>query len=154
MRVRVLPLVFCWRSSTVERLRAVSPIPRLMNSNHTASAPGPVRKPNRMDESKLIRITQPSDGESLCRTCYWAHAQKGFRESEEIVFCAFGPMRRVPFKVRDCTDYLNRTLPTRRQMEDIALIIPTDPARKRIGFSERNDDFNSEDEEEVTSNTE
>ena len=87
-----------------------------------------------MDESKLITITRPGDSESLCRTCYWAHAQKGFRESEEVIFCAFGPMRKVPFKVRDCTDYLNRTLPTRQQMERIALIISTEPARKRAGF--------------------
>ena len=47
----------------------------------------------------------------------------------------FGPMRKVPFRVRDCTDYLNRTLPTRRQMEEIALIIPTEPVRKKMGFS-------------------
>jgi hypothetical protein len=44
-------------------------------------------------------------------------------------------MRKVPFRVRDCTDYMNRTLPTRRQMEEIALIIPTEPARKKTGFS-------------------
>ena len=88
-----------------------------------------------MDESKLIEITRPGDGQSLCRTCYWAHAQKGFRESEEAIFCMFGPMRQVPFPVRDCTDYLNRTLPTRRQMEEIALILPTEPARKKLGFS-------------------
>lgn len=106
-----------------------------------------------MDESKLIEITRPGDGQSLCRTCYWAHAQKGFRESEELIFCAFGPMRKVPFRVRDCTDYMNRTLPTRDQMERIALIIPTEPARKRagfpgIGFS------NSAEEEEDTANAE
>jgi len=88
-----------------------------------------------MDESKLLTITKPSDGQSLCRTCYWAHSQKGFRESEEMVFCMFGPMRRVPFRVRDCTDYLSRVLPTRAQMERIALIIPTEPARKKAGFS-------------------
>ena len=88
-----------------------------------------------MDESKIIEITRPGDGQSLCRTCYWAHAQKGFRESEEAVFCMFGPMRKVPFRVRDCTDYLNRTLPTRTQMEKIALIIPTEPVRKKMGFS-------------------
>jgi hypothetical protein len=88
-----------------------------------------------MNESKLITITRPGDNQSLCRTCYWAHAQKGFRESEEVIFCAFGPMRKVPFKVRDCTDYMNRTVPTRAQMEKIALIIPTHPARKRTGFA-------------------
>ena len=88
-----------------------------------------------MDESKLIEITRPGDGQSLCRTCYWAHAQKGFRESEEATFCMFGPMRKVPFRVRDCTDYMNRTLPTRAQMEKIALIISTEPTRKKLGFS-------------------
>ena len=72
-----------------------------------------------MDESKLIAITRPCDGQSLCKTCY----------------CMFGPMRKVPFRVRDCTDYLSRVLPTRAQMERIALIIPTEPIRKRVGFS-------------------
>jgi hypothetical protein len=88
-----------------------------------------------MDESKLITITRPGDNQSLCRSCYWAHAQKGFRDSEETIFCMFGPMRKVQFKVCDCTDYLNRTLPTRDQMEKIALIIPNEPARKRTGFA-------------------
>lgn len=88
-----------------------------------------------MDESKLIEITRPGDGQSLCRTCYWAHAQKGFRESEETNFCMFGPLRKVPFPVRDCTDYMNRKLPTRDQMEKIALIIPKEPVRKKLGFS-------------------
>jgi len=106
-----------------------------------------------MDESKLITITKPSDGESLCRTCYWAHAQKGFRESEEVVFCAFGPLRKVSFRVRDCTDYLNRILPTRAQMERIALIIPTQPARKRAGFSAIGFGNDSE-EEEATADVE
>ena len=94
-----------------------------------------LRRNTLMDESKLVTISKPADGESLCRTCYWAHAQKGFRESEEVAFCAWGPLRKVPFRVRDCTDYLNRTLPTRAQMEKIALIIPTAPARKKAGFS-------------------
>lgn len=88
-----------------------------------------------MDENTLLVITKPADGESLCRTCYWAHTQKGYRESEEITFCCFGPMRRVKFRVRDCTDYFNRTLPTRTQMEKIALIIPTQPKRKAGGFT-------------------
>ena len=88
-----------------------------------------------MNENELIVIAKPTDGESLCRSCYWAHSQRGFRESEEIVFCAFAlELRIVPFKVRDCTDYMNRTLPTRKQMEDIALIIPTEAKRKIGGF--------------------
>jgi len=75
------------------------------------------------------------DEESLCRACYWAHIQKGFRESEEAIFCCFSRLRAVPFKVADCTDFSNKTVPTREQMENIALIIPTKRARKRTGFS-------------------
>jgi hypothetical protein len=90
-----------------------------------------------MNQSTLILITKPADGESLCRTCYFAHMQSGYRESEESMFCAYGwgPVRPVRFKVRDCTDYLNRTVPTKKEMEDIALIIPTEPKRKIGGFA-------------------
>ena len=76
-----------------------------------------------------------SDERSLCHACYWAHIQKGFRESEEAVYCCFSKFHAVPFKVADCTDFSNKNLPTRAQMEDIALIIPTKPARKPSGFA-------------------
>ena len=101
-----------------------------------------------MDDTKLIAITRPGGGESLCRTCYWAHAQRGFRESEDLIFCAFGALRRLPFPVRECTDYLNRTLPTRAQMEKMALIIPSHPVRKQVGFSGVGFNAVSEDEGE------
>ena len=58
----------------------------------------------------------------------------------------FGPMRKVPFRVRACTDYRNRTLPTRDQTEKIALTIPTEPARKKLGFSPLG--FSNDSEEE------
>ena len=43
--------------------------------------------------------------------------------------------RPVPFKVADCTDFSNKNVPTREQMEGMALIIPTKPARKPSGFA-------------------
>lgn len=96
------------------------------------------------------------DEESLCRVCYWAHIQKGFRESEEAVFCCFSNLRRVPFKVADCTDFNNKNVPTRDQMEKLALIIPTPPARKRAGFARvgltgepQSEEVEDEDEESV-----
>src|SRR5215467_12051574 len=76
-----------------------------------------------------------SDERSLCHACYWAHIQRGFRESEESVFCCFSKFRAVPFKVADCTDFSNKNVPTREQMERMALIIPTRPARKPSGFA-------------------
>ena len=86
------------------------------------------------------------DEESLCRACYWAHIQRGFRESEESVFCCFSKFRPVPFKVADCTDFSNKNVPTREQMERMALIIPTKPARKASGFAGIG--FAAEDEED------
>jgi hypothetical protein len=82
----------------------------------------------------VMKKTALRDEKSLCHACYWAHIQKGFRESEEAVFCCFSRFRAVPFKVADCTDFSNKNVPTRQQMEDIALIIPTRPARKTGGF--------------------
>jgi len=40
----------------------------------------------------------------------------------------------VPFKVAECTDYADRTVPARWEMEKVALIINVEPARKQIGF--------------------
>ena len=47
----------------------------------------------------------------------------------------FSRFRAVLFKVADCTDFSNKNVPTREQMENIALIIPTKPARKMGGFA-------------------
>jgi hypothetical protein len=92
------------------------------------------------------------DGDSLCRACYWAHIQTGFRESEEAVYCCFSTLRRLPFKVADCTDFSNRNVPTRDHMEKLALIIPTRPASKRTGFS--NVGFAGNEPTEATEETE
>src|SRR5262244_1677812 len=92
-----------------------------------------------------------SDERSLCHACYWSHIQKGFRESEEAIFCCFSKFRPVPFKVADCTDFSNKNLPTRAQMEDIALIIPTKPARKASGFAGVG--FTNEEQEEAEDET-
>jgi hypothetical protein len=40
----------------------------------------------------------------------------------------------VPFKVADCTDYSNRLVPYRWELEKMALLINIDPARKPVGF--------------------
>ena len=75
------------------------------------------------------------EGESLCCTCRNAHIQKGFRESEEAVFCCLTtPTRAVTFKVAECTDYSNRLVPYRWELEKMALLINIDPARKPAGF--------------------
>jgi hypothetical protein len=89
----------------------------------------------RLMNTIVMKKTALGEEGSLCRACYWAHIQRGFRESEEAVFCCFSKFRPVPFKVADCTDFSNKNVPTREQMERMALIIPTKPARKASGFA-------------------
>jgi len=78
-----------------------------------------------------IRSGTPQSAEPLCNSCYWAHLQRGFAESEEVVLCAFlRPARSVPFKVSQCTDYNDKRLPSKQDREDIAGII-------RVGFASK-----------------
>jgi hypothetical protein len=44
----------------------------------------------------------------------------------------------VKFVVRECTHYSSRITPTRKEMEEIALIIPVERLRKPAGFAARN----------------
>jgi len=101
--------------------------------------------------STTIKIQKGTfrEGEPLCRTCRFAHIQRGFRESEEQIFCdySYSTLRLVPFKVAECTDYIDRTVPTRREMEKMALQINVRPAQKQIGF-DLSVDADAEDEEE------
>jgi len=105
-----------------------------------------------------IKWARPPEGETLCRTCRHAHIQRGFRESEESILCGYGtPLRSVPFKVAECTDYADRCVPERWEMERMALLINVPRARKPTGFrpgagsaAEQED----EDEEESVSSME
>jgi len=85
-----------------------------------------------------IRAGTPQGSESLCNSCYWAHIQRGFAESEEVVLCAFlRHARLVPFKVSQCTDYNDKRIPSKRDMEDIAWIIRTKDVNRSMGFAQR-----------------
>jgi hypothetical protein len=101
--------------------------------------------------STTIKIlgAPPEDGESLCRTCRYAHIQRGFRGSEETVFCAYSEavLRPVKFKVAACTDYTHRALPARWELEQMALLINLEPARKKTGFRQDSGAVAEEDED-------
>jgi hypothetical protein len=100
----------------------------------------------------ILRNAKPQVTESLCNSCYWAHIQRGFAESEEIIFCAFlRPARLVPFKVSMCTDYNDKRMPSKSDMEEIAWIIRTKDVNRPVGFTknEMDDDTKKEDEPEL-----
>ena len=84
------------------------------------------------------RIRPEAQGSvSLCNSCHWAHIQHGFAESEEAVLCAFlRPARMVPFKVSQCTDYNDKRIPSKQDMEEIAWIIRTKDVNRQVGFTQ------------------
>ena len=83
-----------------------------------------------------IRSGTPQGAESLCNSCYWAHIQRGFAESEEVILCAFlRQPHTVPFKVSYCTDYNDKRVPSKADMEEIAWIIRTKDVNRQVGFS-------------------
>ena len=79
--------------------------------------------------------------QSKCASCTHAHILRGFRESEEIVYCIFGldQMLLVPFKVRDCSNYTDKHRPTWEQMQDLAIEIRPVSLAKPAGFRQWND---------------
>jgi hypothetical protein len=98
----------------------------------------------------IIRNGKPQVSESLCNSCYWAHIQRGFAESEEIILCAFlRPARLVPFKVSQCTDYNDKRVPSKADMEQIAWIIRTKDVNRKVGFTKKERDDEKEKEEDL-----
>ena len=81
--------------------------------------------------------------------------QRGFRESEEAIFCNFTTLRPINFKVAECTDFESRMLPQRWELEKMALLINVPQARKPTGFrSGAGFATEEEDEEESVSSME
>ena len=77
----------------------------------------------------------PQGCDSLCWTCTHGHIIKGFRATEEEVFCRFFYIEReIRFPVSQCTFYEDRRLASKREMEEIAWILRTDTPRRRVGF--------------------
>jgi hypothetical protein len=86
-----------------------------------------------------IKNGTPTHGQSLCKTCTHGHWQKGFRESDEIVFCYWGPLRRVPFPVAECSNFSDGTQKfDMEQMMEIATILGQ--SRRVAGFAKQEDE--------------
>ena len=71
----------------------------------------------------------------MCSTCRNARIIKGYSESEELIFCeSFYPSRPIPFRVRECSEYDDRRLPRKYDMEKIAYILLSKKTGRDIGF--------------------
>ena len=80
--------------------------------------------------------------ESLCVRCMNGHRQKGFRESEELLFCTYvwEAPRIVPFKVAECTNFAGRDTLTMYQMQQMALLINPASNAKSAGFTRKDEE--------------
>ncbi len=97
-----------------------------------------------------VKNGTPLHGESKCQTCVNALVKRGFRESEEEVVCqASYPDRRVPFRVRECSAYLETKRQTLKQMEDIAWLLAPRGSKRQAGFVPAGEFRNDEDEIEL-----
>jgi hypothetical protein len=84
--------------------------------------------------SVYVKNGTPLDGASLCDSCLSAHIERGYGESETLVFCqATYPEHRVHFRVRECSSYTEKQKQTLYEMKKIAWILDQRPDRK-VGF--------------------
>lgn len=83
-----------------------------------------------------IKDVTAIEGGSKCALCTHAHIIRGFRESEELVFCDYASdLIRIPFKVKECSNYRDRTSPDWEQMEKLAIDLkPEVSLGKPAGF--------------------
>lgn len=80
-----------------------------------------------------IKGGTPVGSEPLCRSCSHAHIFSGYRESEMMVVCTFTyPDIPVPFVVRECSGYNDRSRPDWEQMEKLAI-----PVQKPVSFAKK-----------------
>ena len=82
-----------------------------------------------------VKNGTPIGSQSRCDKCEHAHIMRGFRESESLTYCNFPTdLILVPFKVRDCSNYSDKTRPTWDQMQELAIEIRATPTLKSAGF--------------------
>ena len=99
-----------------------------------------------------VKNGTPVGTQSRCMSCSFAHIMRGFRESEEIVYCDYSsPMLRVPFAVRECTNHADKNRPSWDQMEKLAIEVRSSSSLHSIGFGKREMERLAEPESEVAS---
>ena len=77
----------------------------------------------------------PQGSDTLCRTCSRAHIIKGFRATEEEVFCRhFYIEREIRFPVSECSWYEDKRLASKTEMEEIAWFLTTRKPGRSVGF--------------------
>ena len=102
-----------------------------------------------MDLRKVYGGT-PIGNDSRCDTCTHARIIQGYAESEKIVLCTslYDPIR-IPFKVSQCTDYNDKRVPSKTDMEEIAWIIRTKNVNRQVGFARERESHGEKEQDDV-----
>jgi hypothetical protein len=83
-----------------------------------------------------VKNGTPMHGPSLCDTCVHAHIERGYRESEAVIFCQeTWPEHRVQFRVRECSGYVETKRQSLKQMEEMAWLLSPRGAKRLAGFT-------------------
>jgi hypothetical protein len=87
-----------------------------------------------MSLQKVYGGTRIGD-ESRCDSCKYAGIIQGYSESERIVICGRRdePLR-VPFKVKECSDYEDKRLPDYWELKQIAWDVRPKSGDGKTGF--------------------
>lgn len=88
-----------------------------------------------------VKNGTPVETDSLCTTCTYAHILRGYRESEEKVFCNYVYQQLIPitFKIRECSGYSDKNKPSWEEMEELAIEVRPGPTFKHVGFRSRSE---------------
>lgn len=81
-----------------------------------------------------VKNGTPIGSQSRCASCEHSHILRGHRESEEVTYCYHASLMVVPFKVRECSNYSDKTRPSWEQMEELAIEVRPAPTFKPAGF--------------------
>ena len=82
-----------------------------------------------------IKYGTPLHGRSLCETCSRAHIARGFGEGEVLVICqATSPEHRVPYRVRECSNFLEIRRESLNDMKQIAWVLTPREEKRKAGF--------------------
>jgi hypothetical protein len=86
--------------------------------------------------TKVYGGTKTLGREGLCDTCRQSRITRGARIDDEIIVCNAGAMHptRIPFKVVECTDYIDRREASYMELLDQAWILRPATKRRAAGF--------------------
>jgi hypothetical protein len=88
-----------------------------------------------MDYRKVYAGKPDRERGSLCDTCVYSRMIRGYAESEHIGICdrLFEPLV-IRFRVRECSDYADKRLPSVESMREVAWMLVTNKPGRPLGF--------------------